>query len=173
MDYFYSACAAAGPAKCALAEPTASGVQARLDALFARLRHTPVAVLDHGRSDYGIVDYSLVRTVVFLWASVPFQKAPWNASDLAAALAALERGDGHPIREISRHVLYDLQPTLECNCGGAPAPAPKAWAEANTAIACGDGEEVTDGLEELQRHYERMAQDSSFAEIWSARVKCA
>ncbi len=113
-----TSCAAAGPARCALAGR--GDVRLRIDRLLARLRQAPVPVPD--ASVPTLVSYQLTLTAIF---SSLYSTASWP--QLATALAALERGDGRPL-------LQSL---------GEPAAPPSSdydnTADAQAAILCTDG----------------------------------
>jgi hypothetical protein len=167
MDEFYSACAARN--ECALQEDSASEVKARLDGIFANLLKNPLPVFtNESNHGYGLVDYSMARRVVFQWLYKPYQKAPVNASTLASALAALEKGDGVPMWNIRAP-----DPMLKCDCAREPSTPSAINRETTLAIACGDGKPVGDDVDTLRAFYEDMAKDSSFAEIWQLRLECA
>jgi hypothetical protein len=171
LDRFYSACVAAGPNKCALYEGSASKISARLEALFSKLKKRPIPVTlpeqgtDHPRS-YGLVDYSAVRHMVFNYLYKPYS-GNLSSVDLAANLAAVERGDGLP----TWTSLAPLLPPIGCPACGLPKPP--MLGDAQTAIMCTDGDPVVEGVPQLQAHYERLAVDSSFADLWENRLRCA
>ncbi|EIN12406.1 hypothetical protein PUNSTDRAFT_130657 [Punctularia strigosozonata HHB-11173 SS5] len=166
LDIFYAACA--NSTDCALHESTPYAVRSRVDAIFASLRRNPIPVSLNGSTDYGLVDYTLVRENVFWWLYSPYQKAPMSAPVLASALAALERGDGRPF-----WALHKPELKLECDCSPTkPAAALLSW-ESFYAIACGDGKPVDTDVEGLHAFYDEMAKDSSFAEVWEPRLDCA
>jgi hypothetical protein len=122
-------------------------------------------------TDYGLVDYQAARRVVFQWLYKPYTAA----HTVAAALAATEAGDGRPLWELSKSALLDYH----CDCGskrpddGGPSVRSQVGREKTLAIACSDGDVVEDSLDELQEHYEGMAKDSAFAEMWSMRLSCS
>jgi hypothetical protein len=147
-------------------------VATRFNAIFSALKKEPIAVLlpknqssTVSSSDYGIVDYGLVRRIVFNYLYKPYGSG-LNSTTVAHILAAVEKGDGKPAWDASKAG----QPALKCECPGVPQPP--AMGSASTAIACSDGEPVEDSPEDLEKHYERMAEDSSFADMWSIRATC-
>ncbi|EIN12405.1 alpha/beta-hydrolase [Punctularia strigosozonata HHB-11173 SS5] len=167
LDQFYAACA--NSTSCALHEPTPKAVKSRVDALFAELRKNPIPV-SLNDTEYGLIDYTLARQVVFDWLRKPYQKTPLSAPSLASALAALERGDG-----AAMWAAHAPESTIKCDCArdSLPTRLPGANRETTLAIACGDGKPVEHDLEELRAFYEEMAHDSNFAELWSAHLDCA
>lgn len=175
LKWFTDACADAGPNKCALYEDSKEGVATRVENIFAKLKTNPIAVPLSSNSksvtDYGVVDYGLVRNLVFhyLYRPTGLGSTPTptiSASKLAEMLAALDDGNGLPAWNLQKAG----RPTLKCDCSGKTVVP---LGDARIAIACSDGEPVTDTVEELQRHYEAVAQYSSFADIWTARTSCA
>jgi hypothetical protein len=159
---FYEACAKSD--ECALHESTPSQVQARLENILEKLRQEPVPVPSAGSPhDYGLVDYSMAKALIFGWTYAPYQ----TASLLASAFAALEKGNGTLVYGVMRGYM------LSCDCSKPPRkPAPLA-SEHTLAIACGDAIAVDENIEELQSHYERMAQFSTFADVWSIHLQCS
>jgi hypothetical protein len=170
---FFAACSEAGPDACALHESSADAVKARASNIFAGLKDRPLPVRAQtnavgASTEYGLVDYAFTRGIVFQWLYHPYG-AGRNASAVAGALAAAERGDGRPLWDMAKGALVDNK----CECGDKRrAPAGREY-ERTLAIACSDGDVVDDSLGELREHFERMAQDSSFAESWSLRLICS
>jgi hypothetical protein len=184
---FYKACADADPNTCALHEATGAEVKSRTEAIFAELKTRPIPIsppansssssdveLDAGILQYGVVDYSMTRNIVFHFLYTPYgsQAGRMNATSLAYALAAAGVGDGRPLWELSQSLKGK---EFECECGKEKEPetAMGAGVEQLLAVACSDGDEVNDSVEELQKHYEGMAEMSSFAELWTIRLQCA
>lgn len=171
LKWFTDACADAGPDDCALYESSPAKVAARVDNLFAKLKTQPIAVpLPHnstGAPSYGVVDYALVRGLVFGFLYKPMNNGTTSAASLARILAAADKGDGL----LAWNANKDAQPQLKCECPGAPALP--AMGSATHAIACSDGDPVDDSVEQLQELYEKMAKDSSFADMWGLRVSCS
>jgi hypothetical protein len=176
LEDFYAACAEAGSDACALHESSASAVKARVEGIFAALKKRPLAVPAVNdtigmSTNYGLVDYAAARRVVFQWLYKPYTAA----HKVAAALAATEAGDGRPLWELSRSALLDYH----CECGSKrpgddiSGGRNQVGRELTLAIACSDGDVVEDSLDELQEHYEGMAKDSAFAEMWSMRLMCS
>ncbi|KAJ7461340.1 hypothetical protein B0H11DRAFT_2056834 [Mycena galericulata] len=165
LQTFFDGCAAAGPSLCAFYEPTPAAISARLTALTDSIRAQPVPVITP--AFYGIVDYSLLRSVLFTSFYVPYILF----AVIAEGLAALENGDGS--------ILYSITQTtapFECDCssGNDTEPFHLNNAEAVVAIQCGDAVEVTDSLEQLKEFYANAAQTSEFVEflVGANRVSC-
>lgn len=175
LQDFANACVEAGPDVCALYKSDSSAVKARIDAVFANLKNRPLAVEGSGAPgstpvDYGLVDYSVVRRLVFNFLYRPYSPGPLNATALAGALAAAEGGDGGPFWELQKA----RENAFLCECTSAPKPPRVAdGAEVGLAVACGDGDVVGDSLEELQVHFDAVGKTSSFADMWTHRVRCS
>ncbi|PSS36784.1 hypothetical protein PHLCEN_2v1415 [Hermanssonia centrifuga] len=174
LDWFFESCAEAGPEACALHESSAEKIKSRLNSLYESLKYSPIPVSAKGSdftaADYGLVDYALVRKLIFGFLYAPYpgmRPGGVTPSALASALAAAENGNGLP--------LWDLQKNgteqFKCKCGGGANPVPRTDG-ATVAIACGEGDVVEDSIEELQAHYEKMSQDSTFAELWTVHASC-
>lgn len=178
MALFFDACVQAGRRRCALHEPTARLVEVRLDRIFATLKKRPLAVppLDSDRDDrlgYGIVDYAAARQLVFRFMFSPYLgvgRASPTAAELASALAAVERGDGRPLWILQQ----PAQQTFRCDCSGddeQPLTTPDD--PSARAIACGEAGLYLDTVHELEAHYNRMAEGSSYADVWpNRRARC-
>jgi hypothetical protein len=200
LDMFYDACAASDPKTCALHESTGAAVKARTEAIFAQLKARPMAVLplrssvnsnstadgfgadtdqdisDAGKLQYGIVDYASARHLVFQFLYKPYAAGQGvgntNATSLAHALAAVEHGNGRPLFELAQ-ALEGKEFRCECDKDKEPETTAIDGRETTLAIACSDGDVVEDSVEELQKHYEGMAEMSSLAEFWGVRVQCS
>jgi hypothetical protein len=134
--------------------------------LFASLKIQPIVVpvtsnATDGPLDYGLLDYGVAHRSFGSYLYSPFT----NASAMAAALAAAEQGDGRPFWELG----LDSEEGEECSSG----PGTQNTFETATAIACTDGDPVSDSLEELNAWYQRLATTSSFADILDFHVRCA
>ncbi|KAJ7669087.1 TAP-like protein-domain-containing protein [Mycena rosella] len=164
LQTFFDGCTAAGPDLCAFYAPTASAIEARLETLTAAVRARPVPVITS--TGYGIVDYSLLRSVIYNSLYTPYALFPV----LAQGLAALEAGNGTILFSMG-----ETAPPFECDCTNATVPFHLNVAEATVAIQCGDAVEVNDSVEELRNFFENAARTSEFAEFFvgSNRVSCA
>jgi hypothetical protein len=111
MDLFFEACVDAGPDACALHAAAASTIKARVANITAQLKSRPLPVVsDHS---YGLVDYRLLRELLFHFLYAPYGVAPRpTAQSLSVALVAVEAGDGRPLWEL---VAGD-QPNIVCPC---------------------------------------------------------
>jgi hypothetical protein len=172
LDEFYGGCASAGPAGCALAEPTAASVQARVEAIFTSLKTKPIGVdIGNGTLDYGMIDYGTLRILMLSFIASPFGSG-FTAPALAEALVGLEHGNGT--------LLWGGYPSLagtrqlQCECDG-PTQQTEIGFESEMAvvIACTDGAAVHDTVPQLESWYERNAKLTSYADLWPFRVVCA
>ncbi len=175
LDWFFESCAEAGPEVCALHENSAAKIKLRLNSLYESLKRNPIAVpakgSDFTAGDYGLVDYALVRRLIFGFLYSPYpgvKEAGITPSALASALAAAETGNGVPLWDLQKNDAAQFK--CECSSGAKTIPNTNG---ATAAIACGDGDAVEDSVEALQAHYEKMSQDSMFAELWTdTRARC-
>jgi hypothetical protein len=173
---FYEACVHAGPDACALYKETADAVQSRTEKIFAALKERPIAVTAPSNTssshlEYGLVDYRMAKSTVFKFLYAPYSGTSLsvNSTVLAAALAAAEARDGRPLWAVNKGALVELN----CECDKPSTPPARGGLETTLAIACSDGDIVSDSLDELQTHYEGMAEFSGFAELWNIRVSCS
>jgi hypothetical protein len=176
LRMFYEACVHAGPDACALYKVTADAVQSRTEKIFAALKERPIAVTAPSNTssshlEYGLVDYRMAKSTVFKFLYAPYRgiSLSVNSTVLAAVLAAAEARDGRPLWDVNKGKLVELK----CECDKSATPPALAGRETTLAIACSDGDVVADSLDELQTHYEGMAEFSDFAELWDMRVSCS
>jgi hypothetical protein len=158
----------AGPLECALYEKTPDAVKARVDKIFASLLVQPIpTVIGTGPSDYGLVDYGMVRRTVDDFLYSPFAFGGQNTSLL---LASLEKGDG----TLFYQTRIDGRNFLQCSCDETVAQDSGGFGMLGTAaIGCSDSDPVNDTVAELQAWYEANKKDSSFADVWPYRIICA
>ncbi|KAH8111001.1 Alpha/Beta hydrolase protein [Phellopilus nigrolimitatus] len=164
---FYTACAEAGPDRCALASPgsTASSISNEIDGLLARLYEQPLAVWNATRP--GPLTASMIQAMTFSFLYRP-PNWPTLATNLAAALA----GDGVPT------VQYFLQ-NIELNTTVAPRTTAAIY-----AVQCVDTPEFpadvdpTKALEDMlhemtvaqqQTSHHFSALDIDLCQHWTAR----
>ncbi|KAF7331315.1 Cytochrome P450 [Mycena kentingensis (nom. inval.)] len=161
---FATGCAAAGRALCAFHAPTPSEILANIDALGASLRAAPIPV--NAGATYGLVDFSLLRGVIFNALYKPHALFP----GLAQALADLRDGNATTIWTMSAQIApASVAPADAC---GAEDPF-ESVTEAIWAIACNDGARIPSGYAEFAAHYQRLVRTSSFADNWEApRMGC-
>ncbi|KAJ7152395.1 Alpha/Beta hydrolase protein [Mycena filopes] len=163
LQAFFDGCVTAGPSLCAFYESTANKIATRLATLTDGLRTQPVPVItSHG---YALVDYSLLRSVIFNALYTPYSSFP----PLAQALALLEGGNGTALYAMLGDVPF------ECDCANDTASFTDNGAEAAPAVECGDAVPVKDSIGQLTEFYENAARTSQFVEFFLAgiRVSCS
>jgi hypothetical protein len=150
VSSFYNYCSLAGPLRCGFhTGTTADDVSTRLSTLMARLRRQPLTVPD-APTGPEIVTYSDVKTMFFTALYKPLTSFP----KIAKILADIEAGDGKSFIDYQKK-------QFSCNCGdGGPERPPGPDFDAIWAIACSDGEQVDDSLDEMYE-YLHMLQDQS------------
>jgi hypothetical protein len=165
LQTFFDGCAAAGPEACPFYAPTAADIAPNLTALTNAIKDEPIPIITN--VSYGLFDFSLLRTFIFVATYTPYQRFPL----LAQGLAHLAAGDAGPLYAF----LGDAAP-FECpNSSGTTAPAFHVnTVEANIAIMCGDGTAVTDSVSQIRNFYAQEARLSSFADSSvPRRVSCS
>lgn len=174
LDWFFEACAEAGPKLCSLHDSSASKIKDRFLSLFNSLKTSPMPVaatsLLASPSEYGIVDYALALRVVFAFTYGPYASPvrTFTPAVLASALAAAEKGDPVPLWNLDKNNTIEFK----CSCGPS-SPVPFLRGDATAAISCTDGDPVEDTTEELQAVYDTLIADSMFGPLWSARARCS
>lgn len=170
LKLFFEGCVEAGPKLCGLYESTAEKVQARYENILTNLKRRPLAVPTIGQDstaiDYGVIDYTLVKSLVFLFLYSPYARAPDAssvASHLSFRLSAVEKGDGLPLWNAIKYGL----PRFECTRGLHATLLPVA----TYVIACGDGKAVNDSVDELEEFFYEL--NSTFADVWPIRARCS
>jgi hypothetical protein len=154
------ACAASSA--CALHEKTPKLVKKRFDAVFDSLKANPLPVING--SEYGVVDWVMARRTLFQALYKPSTQFP----KLAQAFADIEKGDGQALFRLSSN----KDSMFRCECSSGPSVIPIGREETTLAVACGEGSPVTKSLKELEEHYARMAELSSFADVWEIHAMC-
>ncbi|KAH8114404.1 TAP-like protein-domain-containing protein [Phellopilus nigrolimitatus] len=169
LENLYRACVDAGPLTCTIYENSTEKIHDRIENILQRLRVEPVTFFNETTGAYGIVDYSVAKHAIFS----TMYRTHARGRDLVSALADLEKGIGEPIYKLSSRSSYQSVLSDSSDCPTTP-PTPFAQGMENLlAIACGDGSPVDDNAEELQKYYDTMAKDSSFAECWFIRTGCS
>ncbi|CAK5277093.1 unnamed protein product [Mycena citricolor] len=163
LESFFTGCATAGPTLCAFHAATPVAISARLENLTNAVRAKPVPVVTP--AGYGLVDYSLLRSVIFQSLYAPYDTFP----ALAQGLAALEGGDGSSIfgQSSLAQPVFQCSPNDTSNSIGQDAGL--------GPVECGDSVEITDSLAELTDGWLAAAKVSRFAEFLagSFRIQCA
>ncbi|KAI0086450.1 TAP-like protein-domain-containing protein [Irpex rosettiformis] len=178
LDMFFEECVAAGPDLCGLYESNAQKVKARFNGIIENLKRRPLAVPASDRDstslDYGVIDYAIVKNIVFLFLYNPYvnllypgQSESSAASRLSFHLSEVEKGNGLSLWNVIKSGL----PHFECHCGSESPESPLLTPLTTLSIMCGDGEAIRDTIDELEDHMYEM--NSTFADLWPWRVRCS
>lgn len=168
MEAFFHYCHKAGPDRCAFYRPASpDAIRDRFDALLAQLRERPVRIPAHAADAARrlpilpqLVTYAelqlLVRTVLYK----PYYQFP----ALAAAMAALEAGDGLPFYEMADND----EPLPFCSPRDASSPmdadSPDGnFVDAFSAITCADGDPLADTPESFAEYAAELQNISRYA----------
>ncbi|KAJ7152394.1 Alpha/Beta hydrolase protein [Mycena filopes] len=167
LQTFFDGCVTAGPSLCAFYESTANKIATRLATLTDSLRTQPIpAITTHG---YALVDYSLLRMVIFNSLYMPYMYFP----PLAQALASLEGGNATALYDMFQELSGDVPFECDCNTNDT-APFTANGAEAAIAVQCGDAAPVNDSIGQLTDFYQNAARTSHFVEFFvgANRLSC-
>ncbi|KAJ7083144.1 TAP-like protein-domain-containing protein [Mycena belliarum] len=158
---FLDGCVAAGPDGCPFFSPTAEKISEKINALYASLRERPIPV--RTSTSFGLVDYSMMRHVIFQALYFPYTTFP----ALAQALADLSRGNATALFKMA-----ELRPPFECSCD-EPSYRFEAVGDAGTAVRCNDGERISTAYEDSVDHYRKLSESSAWADVWAPiRMTC-
>ena len=166
MTWFYEDCIDVGPEECAIYEPSVEQIRDRVNGVIERLRIAPIAFVNATDGEQGIVDYFIAKSQLFRTIYFPH----FQGRSFANALAALEQGDSEPIWRLSQTAR--LAQLLDQSCDPLTNRS-YIGVVSSVAIACGDGDPVQESLEDLRNYHLELSQQSSFAELWGFRVRCA
>nr|GAT49912.1 predicted protein [Mycena chlorophos] len=156
------ACVAAGPSACPIYAPTAIQVMRKVDDLTLSLREHPVPVPPRPGKPYGVVDDSLLRTVLFRSLLSPYMWFPPLAQAMADVLS--------PSRNAT--ALLDLAVGSPFRCECAPKDDDcdfELVPDAGIAIGCNDGDVVPESFAALEEWYASLREMSTFADQWGGR----
>ncbi|KAJ6607894.1 Alpha/Beta hydrolase protein [Mycena sp. CBHHK59/15] len=148
---FMDGCAAAGPDGCPFYAPTASAISDKVNQIYASLRARPIPVRTN--TSYGLVDYSMLRKVIFEGLYSPF--------------ATSDAGNGTALLQLAQ------RPAFECGCDPAEFRF-ESVGDAGTAVVCNDGKPISAKFEDAERHYREVSRTSSWADMWmTIRMPCS
>ncbi|KAF8965907.1 TAP-like protein-domain-containing protein [Flammula alnicola] len=148
LQEFFQGCFKAGPQACAFYDTSPAAISRNLVALYSKVIAQPAVAYSPSLPEYGIVDHAVLKSAIFNSLYIPYS----SFSPLAQGLAALRKGNGS--------LLYQLSSALA--------------SEALAAIACGDGEKVTDNSATLEKYAETISNLSSFSDVVvSIRTLCS
>ncbi|KAF9031846.1 alpha/beta-hydrolase [Hymenopellis radicata] len=163
LQAFFDGCYAAGPTRCAFYADSASQIQANLQSLYDSVLASPIPVYDASSGTYAILDFTLLKSVIFTSLYTPYLYFPL----IAQGLAELQAGNVSTFSKL----LAGGAAAYECNTGNNP-PYPNSQ-EAFTAINCGDAVEVGGSAADLTTYWDSFKDKSSFADSWMyQRVGC-
>ncbi|KAJ7083181.1 TAP-like protein-domain-containing protein [Mycena belliarum] len=157
---FVDGCVAAGSDGCALFSPTAGEISEKVNKLYASLRERPIPVRTN--VSFGLVDYSMMRRVIFSSLYSPYAAFP----RLARALADLAAGNATALFKIGK------ARTFECACDESPYRF-EPVGEAGIAVRCNDGKRISGAYEDIVDHYRKLGETSTWADMWEhTRMSC-
>jgi hypothetical protein len=128
-------------------------IKRNLNALYERLQVEPVVV--NANTLYGVVDYTLVRSLVFSSLYNPYD----SFKPLADALAQLAAGNGT--------AMLSLRPPQVPNCSSDPHE--RDWErvdEGFATVACNDGDAASGSIKGLEEHHKKLLEVTEFADVW-------
>ncbi|ESK91321.1 alpha beta hydrolase fold family [Moniliophthora roreri MCA 2997] len=161
LRWFFKDCHDAGPEKCSFYESSAEAIGDRLNNLYKSIIRVPIPV--RTGISYGLVDYARLRLTIFNALYKPFDK--W--ATLATGLSDLEKGNGTVLYQMLEETLFS------CSCDPLEHIFDSVG-EAQTTIACNDGDVVPASLEEAEEHYKEILQVSEWGSIWAGlRFGCS
>ncbi|KAH8826670.1 TAP-like protein-domain-containing protein [Flagelloscypha sp. PMI_526] len=158
MQSFFDACHTAGPSGCPLWMSSPALIEAELEELYTKIRREPIAV-HLSPTHYGIVDYEVLRMMIFRALYYPWDTFP----KIAQALADLKnKGDGRALFD-----LYENPHKVTCSSCDPNQYADVSVLEGIAAVACNDGMDV-DGteLESFLEYSKILREKSVWAEAW-------
>ncbi|KAK7040312.1 hypothetical protein VNI00_009780 [Paramarasmius palmivorus] len=163
LNWFFNDCHNAGPGACAFYDSSPETMNERLNKLYDSIIRAPVAV--RTELSYGVVDYALLRELLFSSLSSPFLIWP----GLATGLAELEAGNGTALWKL----FEQAPPSPLCSCN-SPDLAFENVLDARQAFGCNDGDVVPPGLEDAEKHYKESLEISGWASMTAGiRISCS
>ena len=139
-----------------------------MTSILESLKNKPLAYYSPGGAAHSIIDYSNAKYILFSALYQPFIYGPLALK----ALARAERGDPSLLWQFSFRRAAESLIQCDCPLSGAEEQA-SYFIEPSIAIACGDGEPVNEGVDELREFYERLGADSFFGEVWWIHATCS
>ncbi|KAJ7499674.1 TAP-like protein-domain-containing protein [Mycena latifolia] len=157
---FIDGCVATGPQRCPFFSPTAAEISENVDKLYTSLRDRPIPVRTN--VSFGLVDYSVMRRVIFQALRTPYATFP----ALAQALADLSAGNATALFNLSE------EPPFGCACNESQYRF-ESVSDTGTAVRCNDGKRMYSTYEDILAHYETMREMSEWADVWEPiRMGC-
>ncbi len=164
----YQSCVDAGPAICPIHEENANLIDERVKRLIDKLSIVPLPYYNATSGLYDVLDGSDVKVALFGGLYSP----QIDGKNFLTAFAELKEGNTALMMEM--YPRAGLQSKLACKCPVPPYDhGSYSSPERRYSIVCGDGDELFDGIEELRKHYARMAEDSPFfSGVWDMKSSC-
>ncbi|KAF9269009.1 hypothetical protein L218DRAFT_940119 [Marasmius fiardii PR-910] len=161
LQWFFKDCLEAGPEHCAFYELSVEAMDKKLKDLYSSVIDSPVSVQTN--TSYGLVDYSRLRSTIFVASYSPY--AQWPA--LATGLQDL-------VRDGNGTVLFNILdfPQFQCSCDPLEHIFDNVG-DAQTAIVCNDGDRIPSDLESAREHYKKLLEVSEWGSVWAGiRMGC-
>jgi hypothetical protein len=161
MESFYTGCAEAGPDGCALWARSPADIKANLTAIMESVRSRPIPM--RTKAGYGLLDYAMLRTALFIGLYNPYESFPILAQGFA------ELGRGNATRLFDR-----MNPkAFQCNCDNSDSGDDLPLLESGAAVLCNDGIDVPGNLLSAEKYFKMMMETSSWSDVWAwIRLGC-
>jgi hypothetical protein len=157
MDLVFQQCVEARE-ECALYEQTADEVKERYLRIERSLDERPVVI--HTDTFNLLCTRRLLKRMMLFGLYSPY----FIMKPLFETFKDLEASNGLPLYKLVKGVV-DL--SLQCNCESKPPPR-VGGTESSGGIMCSDAQDVMDDDPALMKdHFEKLSNDSHFADIWS------
>jgi hypothetical protein len=164
----YEACVSAGPKRCPLYEEKPELIHERVISALDSLKTKPIAVYDPKDDSHSIVDYASAKHTLFTTLLSPYALGAYAMR----MIAQLEKGNASMISQISFR--REAESLIRCDCSANDSNRlTSSSLEPKFAIACGDGEPVSGGYEELKGFFEKLSGGSFFGDVWLIHGFCA
>ncbi len=155
-NQIYQTCVDAGPSICPLYEESANLVEKRIKNIIGKLTAMPVPYSNATTGTYDVIDGSDVKMTLFKMLYKPHT----IGSTVFSAISEIEKGNTGPMAQI--YPRAGLRDALACECPATPPSMLNGGGEVEIAIACGECEEVNDGIPQLMERYQRVAKYSAY-----------
>ena len=162
----YQSCVRAGPEECPLHEETAELIAKRVDRLLDRIKVEPIPYYNPGGPSgdtYGVIDYALVKGMIF----DTLYNTHGGGRLLLVTLSKLEKQD---LLFAYRYI----DSLFQCECPESGKKSlPWQYMTPTYGIACGDAEPIDETMEDAVALYEKIAQNTTFADTWPLHLFCS
>ena len=161
MQSFYDFCFDAGPDACDFYADSPAAIEKNLKSLYDTLRARPVPVWT--KTAYSIIDYTSLRSTVFISLWLPYVMFP----ALAQGLADLAKGNGTAIQALS-----GSGARFECSCSEDDDLT--VVGDGGIAIYCNDAAQVPNTLQDTESYLKELKEVSEWWDSWGAtRTGCS